>query len=181
VKDYRATFAKNPLSFEISLNGLKSGLYHIKGEADEASMEALNKNIDNAMVLGLFADLDMKKAARHIDMQGTIKLKMKHLCSLTGKPFKKEQVVTVKDAMVIAEDSEEQSVDDVLTDTFDVGAFVEQHILLNIDEFAVHPNVKRNENNTIYADPLSPEELAEKEGKNNPFQVLEQMKTKNDK
>ncbi|MEC9290952.1 MAG: YceD family protein [Pseudomonadota bacterium] len=179
MKDYRATFSKNPLAFDIDIEGLKSGLYHVEGEADEASIQALNKRIENAMVQGLKADLDMKKSSSHVDVQGTIKLKMKYLCSVTGKPFKRAETVEVKDAMAIDVAAEGEKVDDVLTDTFDVGEFVSQQVLLSIDEFAVHPDVQRSEGNTVYADPLSPEELAEKEGKTNPFQVLEQLKTKN--
>lgn len=179
MKDYRATFNKNPLTLEISIDGLKSGLYHIVGEANEEALKDLNRRIDNAMVQGLKADLDMKKSSSYLDVRGTLSLKMKYLCSVTGKPFKKPQVVEIKDSMAIETAQEGEQVDDVLTGSFDVGEFVAQQIILNIDEFAVHPGVERKDGKMVYADPLSPEELAEREEKNNPFQVLEQLKAKN--
>lgn len=174
----RATVNKDPFGVVLDLPGLKDGIYKIEGEA---SAENWQKVCETAAVPNKGsgkATLKLDIAGPVIRVTGTIDVTIEQECVRTLEAFMSEQHFDVTETLARKTPKDQIDKDSdafvIEGDAFDVGDFLTQHIILNLDPYPIKdPKGRTLRGGVMVSDGLDETIKEEK----NPFSVLKQLKS----
>jgi uncharacterized metal-binding protein YceD (DUF177 family) len=160
--------------------GLKDGVYKIQGAATAQSWEKVCQTLGVPAKGGAKAEVYLDVAGPVIRARGSMEIELEQVCVRTLEPFMLGQHITFSETLTRgtrtrkAEEADDDDTFVIEGDTFDVGDFLTQHIVLNLDPHPIKdPSSRGVRGGLVLSDGL--DEVVKQE--KNPFSVLKQLKS----
>lgn len=173
--DFKAIYRKDPFTVSFDLENLKSGLYLIEGEVSEAHWQKACEQIGVSPEGGkCFARVVLDKSMHQLKLSGKIDVEMNRLCSRSGEPFMMKESLDFEESAYLPAAKDVSEEDMFESSTLDVGDYITQQIILEMNQFPISPaHISAELGAFDVTDKLESEEAEKK----NPFSVLKSLKS----
>ncbi|MBI1362798.1 MAG: hypothetical protein GC134_02345 [Proteobacteria bacterium] len=174
----RVTLGKDPFDLVMDVPGLKDGVYKIEGTSTPGSWARVCDTLEVPHKGEGHAALSLEVAGPVLRINGDLRVVLEQICVRTLEPFMSEQSFKVSETLTRATRQQKAEEDDnafmIEGDQFDVGDFLMQHVVLNLDPYPIKdPAERAKRGGVLLSDGLDEVVREEK----NPFSVLKQLKS----
>lgn len=173
MSDIRGHFTRSPEAVMFTVSRLKTGIYHVEGDMGANWWADLCKELGLPVAGTGRVDLYFDVKAPLIMVSGTIQTELERECVRTLEAFVEKRSFSIDEVLAFG-DAPVEMEDEVLPleeDTLDVGEYIRQHIIANLEPYPIKDGGPRG--GIILSDGLDEGTLNEK----NPFAVLKQLKS----
>lgn len=178
--DFVKVYEKDPFTVAVNVDQLKSGFYLVEGEATAESWAKACKQMGVGAGGYCKARCVFEKTHGVLKFEGHISFDSERECVRTLQSFMEEQSFEFKDEVLLGENREDENeTREVLkTAILDMGDFLTQQIILNMNPYPIHPGTLASKDGEFNYLDGQEKALLEEKAQKNPFSVLKDLKSK---
>lgn len=174
LSDYINEYTNNPFAVDLKVHSMKAGMYHVVGDVSDSDWEEACERIGVEKGGCCFVDVEIEKRAGFLYFTGNIKMQTKRTCVRTLQEFMLDESFEIEDRLCLAAEKAEE-MDEVYADeTLEVKDFLSQQIVLEMENYPVHPSTHSTEAGAFDVEDGQEKEVNEEK---NPFSVLKHLKS----